>query len=80
MININKLKGKIVEKGLSVEKVAVKIGIDKSTFYRKLNSGGQNITIKEANLLMRILDLSTDEAISIFFSQPVACDANSANS
>ncbi|MGJ0847473.1 helix-turn-helix domain-containing protein [Tissierella praeacuta] len=72
MVNINKLKGKIVEKGLTIEKLAEKIGVDKSTLYRKIGNEGEAFTIKEANLICEILELNGKEATEIFFSQIVA--------
>lgn len=72
MVNVNKLKGKIVECGMSVAELALKIGVDKSTFYRKINSDGKKITIEEADLISRELQLSCEEVNSIFFSQFVA--------
>lgn len=72
MVNLNKLKGKIVECGLSVSEVAEKIGVDKATLYRKLNSGGKKITIGEADLIAKTLGLNSAEASAIFFSQYVA--------
>ncbi len=71
MVNVNKLKGKIVERGMSVEELANKIGVDKSTLYRKLNQSGETFTIREANLICEILELNGDEATAIFFSQYV---------
>lgn len=72
VVNVNKLKGKIVERGMSVETLAQSIKIDKSTLYRKLNSEGETFTIKEANLICAVLELSGQEATAIFFSQYVA--------
>jgi DNA-binding Xre family transcriptional regulator len=72
MVNINKLKGKIVEKELSVEKLAEKIGIDRSTLYRKMSNNGETFTIKEANLICKVLELNIQEASNIFFNQNVA--------
>jgi predicted transcriptional regulator len=66
----NKLKGKIVEHGLNVEKVAEKIGIDGATFYRKLKDG--NFTISEAKKIKALLKLTNREAIEIFFTNDVA--------
>lgn len=66
MVNVNKLKGKIVERGMSVETLAQSIKIDKSTLYRKLNSEGETFTIKEANLICAVLELSGQEATAIF--------------
>lgn len=72
MVNINKLKGKVVEQGMTIETLAHKIGIDKSTLYRKMNNKGETFTIKEASLICKILNLSGQEATAIFFSQYVA--------
>jgi DNA-binding Xre family transcriptional regulator len=72
MVNINKLKGKIIEKGLTVEKLAEKIGIDRSTIYRKMSASGKSFTIKEANLICQALELSGQEAMTIFFADYVA--------
>ena len=65
-MNINKLKGKITEKGLSVEKLAGLIDIDRSTLYRKLDKG-EKITIGEAKKMRDALDLTAEEATAIFF-------------
>jgi len=72
MVNVNKLKGKIVEKDISIEKLADKIGIDRSTLYRKINTKGETFTIKEADLIAKALKLNIEEVNSIFFSQYVA--------
>lgn len=71
MVNVSKLKGKIVERNTTQEELAATIGIDKSTFYRKMKQNG-NFSIKEVNLIVSALDLSKDEAMAIFFSETVA--------
>lgn len=65
-MNINKLKGKITENGLSVEKLAGLINIDRSSLYRKLNNG-EKITIGEARKMRDALNLTAEEATAIFF-------------
>lgn len=72
MININKLRGKIVEQELNIAELADKIGIDRATLYRKLNSGGENFLVKEVDLMTKVLNLTLEEAVSIFFSQYVS--------
>ena len=72
IVNVNKLRGKIVEQGITVEKLASQIGIDRSTLYRKMNNEGESFTIKEANLICKALNLNGQEATAIFFSQYVA--------
>jgi DNA-binding phage protein len=68
MVDINKLKGKIIEKKLNVSRLAVKIGINQATLYRKLKTNGDYFSIKEAELIAKELDLTVDELNSIFFS------------
>lgn len=68
MVNINLLRGKIVERGTNVSDVAEKMGIDKTTLYRRI-ADGDAFTIGEAQKITDILNLSHDEAVAIFFSQ-----------
>lgn len=71
VINYNKLKGKIIEKGLTVEQCADALEIHRATLYRKLN-GRCPVSIQDADAIVRVLNLSKEEACSIFFSQFVA--------
>lgn len=71
-VNIPKLKGKIVESGLTVANLAEKLGIDRATLYRKLSNNGETMLVKDANAIVAALHLTADEAMAIFFSQLVA--------
>lgn len=71
-VNINKLKGKLVEKGISVVQLAERMGINKATMYRKLENGGLGLSVKDANLIVEILGLTLQEAMEIFFAKKVA--------
>ena len=64
-MNLHKLKGKIVEKGWNVETLAEHIGVERSSMYRKLNNF-EKITIGEAKKITKALNLSNEEASSIF--------------
>lgn len=66
-MNVNKLKGKIVENGLSVGKLADLIGIERSSMYRKLNDF-KKITIGDAEKIKGALKLNDEEAYEIFLS------------
>lgn len=77
MLDVQKLKGKIVEKGKSVESVSAELGINPATFYRKLKNN--SFEINEADKLVDILSLTSDEAIAIFFSNAVAEMRQTAN-
>lgn len=66
-MNVNKLKGKIVESGKNVEKIAEEIGIDRGTFYRKLNDSDK-FTIKDIKNISVALNLGHQDMIEIFLS------------
>ena len=72
MVNVPKLRGKMVEREMNANDLADRIKIDKATFYRKLKQNGETFTVKEADLISKELNLCADEAMSIFFSQYVA--------
>lgn len=65
-MNLNKLKGKIVENGLNVPKVAEMLGIDPKTLYRRLNSG--KVTVEDAAKMKAFLSITNEEAIEIFLT------------
>lgn len=68
MVNVEKLKYKVKEKGMNVEGLAEAMGIDRSTLYRKLQKRGEDISIREASLIVEKLELSESEAVAIFFN------------
>ena len=70
MLNAQKLKGKIVEKGKNVEIISAELGINPATFYRKIKNN--SFEINEADKLVKILSLTCEEASAIFFSDIVA--------
>lgn len=72
ILNVNKLKGKIVENEMNITTLAKRMGIDRATLYRKINRDGETFTIKEVNLIVKILNLTTEEAMEIFFKDFVA--------
>lgn len=72
MVNVDKLRGKIVECRMTVDEVAKAVGINTATLYRRLNGGGGTFTIDEADKIAKILSLTADELNKIFFAQYVA--------
>ena len=69
MVNVNKLKAKMVENEINVDEISDMIGIDRATFYRRLANNGETFSIKEADMIISALNLTKDEVNSIFFSQ-----------
>jgi len=66
-VNINKLKGKIVENGMNIEEFADRIGMHRTSLYRKLNNA-EKITIGEAVRMKSELRMSDADAVEIFLS------------
>ena len=64
-MNINKLKGKIVEAGMTQEKLAVNLGISVQSLNAKLNNRSC-LTIEEAKKITDILNI--ENPIDIFFN------------
>ena len=64
-MNTNKLRGKMVENGWTVDTLANEMNIDRSTLYRKLDAG-EKFTVGEARKIKDILGLSNEEASAIF--------------
>lgn len=71
-LHIETLKEKINEKGYTISRVSDAIGIDESTFYRKLKKNGDAFTIGEVNKIFETLKLTKEEAERIFFTEELA--------
>ena len=65
IMNLQMLRGKMVEKGFNVERLSAEIGIDRATLYRKLNKTDK-FTIGEAVRIKVALCLTNEEASAIF--------------
>ena len=68
MVNTDKLKEHMASRGVTVEKLSRKIGMDDSTFYRKLSAQGKTFTLEQADAIKRELNLDKETAEAIFFS------------
>lgn len=71
MFNRSKLRGKMAEKEISVEKMAYSIGINPATLYRK-TIGESEFTRSEIQKIAAILSLSMQEVKDIFFADELA--------
>ena len=68
-VDIAKLRGRIVEKGLTQEVLAEQLGIDNSTFSRKMKTNGVAFTIGQMHQIAELLSLSGEEAADIFLQE-----------
>lgn len=60
------LRGKMAERRIGRKDMARKLGINYSTYYRKMRSGVQSFTVGEMHKIIEILSLTDEEAASIF--------------
>ena len=71
MVDTKLLRSKIEDRRTTVSEIAEKMGVDKATLYRRI-ANSETFTIGEVGKITNILNLSHDEAVSIFFNQTVA--------
>ena len=67
MFNLNLLKAKIIEMGISVLELCNEIGICEATFYRKLSRDGDFSRFEIGKIVER-LNLTPEERDKIFFA------------
>lgn len=71
VIAVNKLKGKVVEQGLTMTAFAKEIGMDYSSLYRRLD-GQVSFTVSDVETITRVLHLDSEEIVGIFFAKDIA--------
>ena len=64
--NMDKLRGRMAEKKIGKEELAERIGMDASTFYRKMRGDGEKFTVGQMHKIVEVLGLSREDAITIF--------------
>lgn len=64
--NMDILRRKMADLKMSPEDMAREIGVDPSTFYRKIKTEGVNFTVGQMHKIVEILHLTKEEAASIF--------------
>ena len=69
MFNRRLLESKMVLKGINVKKLSEALGINESTFYRKLKNDG-DFNRSEINTIINVLEIEDPE--SIFFAEELA--------
>lgn len=74
MVNHNKLKGLMVERGLKVEELAKGLKLSRQSVSDKIN-GRRSISLVEAAYISHALGMSSEERDAIFFSEPVKSEA-----
>lgn len=74
MVNHNKLKGLMVERGLKVDELAKRLNLSRQSTSDKIN-GRRSISLIEAMTISEALEMSKEERDAIFFADNVKCEA-----
>ena len=69
LFNEKELRAQLVRKGISIKELSRTLGINESTFYRKMKSNGA-FTRDEINIMIEIL--SIEDPMNIFFAEELA--------
>lgn len=64
--NMDILRGKMENRQITNNEMAKQLGIDPSTFYRKLKSDGTTFTVGQIHKIVEVLGLNPEEATTIF--------------
>ena len=66
-IDTELLKQRMQERGKTGAQIAKALGINESTYYRKMANKGQTFTVLQVQTLTKLLGLSVVDARQIFF-------------
>lgn len=64
-----KLKGRIVEMGLTQEYIAKKAGMNRTTFLRRIKAGGDGFTVGELRVIASLLSFTPEELLAFIMPQ-----------
>lgn len=65
-IDIERIKKRMGELNLTVKDVVSELGIDESTYYRKMANDGKTFSVEQVQKLSALLSLTKQEASEIF--------------
>lgn len=68
-MDLDLLLKKMKDAGLSKDDLAIALGVDRATIYRKIAKNGDPFTIKQARQISDILHLNPETASRIFFNR-----------
>lgn len=67
-INRDKLNEKMKENKMTMKQLAAYMGMHRATLFRKLETGGGDLSLNDVAAIESALNLDREEAVSIFLS------------
>lgn len=74
MVNLNKLKGLMAERGLKVDELAKRLNLSRQSASDKIN-GRRSISLVDAMTISEALGMSSEERDAVFFADDVKREA-----
>jgi AraC-like DNA-binding protein len=68
MVDVERLKDKIIERNMTIEGLAADLKKDRSTVYRHFKRSCERMTLGEVAAMSKALGLTKEEAAEIFLS------------
>jgi glucan phosphorylase len=68
MVNVDKLRDKIIENNMTIEGLAIDLKKNRSTVYRHFKQACERMTLGEVRTMSEILGLTQQEVVEIFLS------------
>ena len=67
-MNTQAVKERMREKNISAPMMAKELGMDQSTYYRKMQKNGDGFSALDLMVFKRVLEMSTQDAVDILLS------------
>lgn len=71
-VDVEMLKKLMSERNVTNDALALAMGVNRSTLYRKINEGGKSFTAEDIYKMRDFIPLTDQEAIDIFLTHKVA--------
>lgn len=67
-MNVQKIKGRMTEMEITGAQMAKELGMDTSTYYRKMKDNGDDFNVANLYIFKRVLCLSDKEALDFLLA------------
>lgn len=64
-MKVREVKGRMVARGITPEYMAKMLGMDVSTYYRKMKAGGNDFNVENIEVFKRELGLNAEESVDL---------------
>ena len=67
-MNTQRVKERMAEKHITAGKMAKELGMNPSTYFRKMQKGGGEFSVLDMMVFSRVLEMNEQEAVDILLS------------